>query len=132
MSHSTLSKYEHQFQLELVNEAVEHETDELKRLKYRYRKSWGIPTLKPVVEDKKKRKKRRKIKSVEDKFRAAAERKETPRLKKVDEMEPTGMGKVWMTRRRVDGRVSLFLKNILSWRVVLLMIEDLDLPRSGV
>lgn len=103
MFHSTLSKYEHQFELELVNEAVEHETDELKRLKYKHRKAWGIPTLKPLAEMMKKNK---KIKTVEDKLRVAAERKET-RQKKVDEMEPTGMGKVWMTRRRVDGTVSL-------------------------
>lgn len=107
MSRSTLSKYEHQFELELVNEAVKDETTELKRLKYRHRKSWGIPTLKEVV-DTKKRKKRR-IKCAEDMFRAAAERRGKKKtFKKVDEMEPTGMGKVWMTRRRVDGKVSVY------------------------
>jgi hypothetical protein len=99
-----LSKYEHQFELELANEVVQDETDELKKLRYIHRKAWGIPTLKPVVEEN--RRKKRKIKSVEDRFRAVAEKKET-RFKKVDEMEPTGMGKVWMTRRRVDGRVSV-------------------------
>ena len=99
-----LSKYEHQFELELVNEAVEGETDDLKRLKNRHRKSWGVPTPKPSQAEKRKKKKR--IKSVEDKLRAATAQDESL-LETADEVEPNRTGKVWMTRRRVDGKVSL-------------------------
>ncbi|KAK2761805.1 hypothetical protein FQN54_001633 [Arachnomyces sp. PD_36] len=101
---STLSKYEHQFELELVNEAVEHETVELRKLKKLHRKAWGVPTLKPTKESTGRTTKR--IKTAEDMFRSAAG-KGTPRVKEANQMEATGMGKVWMTRRRVDGRLFL-------------------------
>ena len=115
-----LSKYEHQFELDLVNEAVEHEIDELKELKERHKKAWGIPV--PIPPEKK------KARSVADKFRAAVDKGKKPM---VDEMESTGMGKVWMTRRRADGRVSdllatqCFLKSIV-------LTQSLGFPCAGV